>query len=101
MYFWLTPCLTARSQVVGIHEKPSQPQPITSGVMKVTVFGSLLLLLYVNDIFRAKCLGPPFLFADSLLFRAIFFTRIHDQYHGGFKITRRVVWVMDNAVLGH
>lgn len=63
---WLASYLSCSSQVVSINGTPSQPQPFIIGVIHSSVLGTLLFLLYVNEVFRALRHGKAFLFADRI-----------------------------------
>lgn len=65
LYRWLTSYFVDSSQIISINGTLSQPLLITSGVINGSFLGTLLLLAYVDEIFRAVCHGTPFLFADD------------------------------------
>ena len=47
---WFTDYLSERSQTVIVEGKPSENFPGTSGVPQCSILGTLLFILYVNDI---------------------------------------------------
>ena len=68
---WVEDFLTERTQSVALEGASSMPCRVTSGVPQGTVLGSLLFLLYVNDL--PLCISSSIrLFADDcLLYRTI------------------------------
>ena len=62
---WVFDFLTNRSQVVKVHNKLSQPLPISIGAPQGCVLSSLLYLLYTNDLISLSDLVKMFKFADD------------------------------------
>ncbi|CAH8675916.1 unnamed protein product [Schistosoma haematobium] len=50
---WIKSFLTNRYQITKINSNTSTPRPITSGVLQRSVLGSLLFIIYINNI--CKC----------------------------------------------
>ena len=69
---WVKEIILGRAQRVGVGVQLSEEVRVTSGVSQGSLLGSLLLLTYVNDIWR-NILSTIKLFADDcVIYRKIF-----------------------------
>ena len=68
---WIEAFITNRRQKVAVNGKESKWHKVTSGIPQGSVLGSLLFVLYVNDL-PDLTKSNTFLFADDIkIFRAI------------------------------
>jgi len=62
---WFQSYLSNRSQRVRIADKISEPLVLSCGVPQGSVLGSILFLVYVNDLCNGKFIGKLTAFADD------------------------------------
>ena len=62
---WIQSYLKNRKQFVSISNSTSNTKEITAGVPQRSVLGSLLFLLYINDLHRSVKYSKTFHFADD------------------------------------
>ena len=74
---WIESFLTGRSQKVLVEGKTSSYVPVVSGVPQGTVLGSMLFLIYINDLPKNVTSTTRLFADDSLLYRRIRTTEDH------------------------
>ena len=62
---WIRDFLSKRYQRVVLKGVHSSTPPVTSGVPQGSVFGPVLSLLYINDIFESVSSGTLHMYADD------------------------------------
>ena len=68
---WITEYLNNRSQVVVVNGEKPLPADVISGIPQGTVLGTLLFVVYINDLLD-NTKSDGFLFADDAkIFRAV------------------------------
>ena len=63
---WFTSYLSNRQQCVKINHKVSKPLQIKFGVLQGSILGTLLFILFINDLLLEDELDLPSLFADDV-----------------------------------
>ncbi|CAI2733302.1 unnamed protein product [Schistosoma spindalis] len=63
---WIDSFLSNRHQIVKINSSLSNAVPVRNGVIQGSVLGTLLFLVFINDICENFCVGKPLLYADDL-----------------------------------
>ena len=95
---WFTSYLSNRSQYVSINNTISDTKHITCGVTQGLVLGSLLFLLYINDLPNISNQLHFFLFADdtNIYFKANNLDKIQEVMNKGLKLLRE--WLIANRL---
>ena len=65
MHDWFKSYLSQREQFENVNGRNSLSLPVTCGVQQGSILGTLLLLLYVNDLPNTSSLLTFHLFADD------------------------------------
>ena len=78
---WISSWLTKRQQRVLVDSEASNATPIKSGVLQGTVLGTLMFLVYINDI-NENITSPVWLFADDcVIYKPITTPQDTEQLH--------------------
>ena len=62
---WFESYLSNRYQKCNVNGHPSNPLPVTCGVLQGSIIGCLLFLIYINDLPSCLSVGSPRMFADD------------------------------------
>ena len=65
LWMWFRSYLSERQQLVSINNHKSDLLPVLSGVPQGSIFGSLLFIIYINDLPSTINHSLPLLFADD------------------------------------